>query len=115
MNESHRSAMLGMKGRPTVAEDIAVYRDIALAEYADAKVHVAHISSGRSVELVRQAYDRPRQHGDRPGYLRGRAALRRCARWPRPDRPVRADAVPRCAHGAAHVVNRRACFADMHE
>ena len=55
MNESHRSAMLGMKGRPTVAEDIAVYRDIALAEYADAKVHVAHISSGRSVELVRQA------------------------------------------------------------
>ncbi len=58
MNESHRSAMLGMKGRPTVAEDIAVYRDIALAEYADARVHVAHISSARSVELVREAKKR---------------------------------------------------------
>ena len=55
MNEGHRSAMLGMKGRPTVAEDIAVMRDIMLAEYAGAKVHVAHISSGRAVDLVRQA------------------------------------------------------------
>ncbi|MCR5176731.1 MAG: dihydroorotase [Anaerovibrio sp.] len=58
MNESHRSAMLGMKGRPTVAEDIAVYRDIALAEYADARVHVAHISSAVAVDLVRQAKKR---------------------------------------------------------
>ncbi len=55
MNEGHVSAMLGLKGRPTVAEDIAVMRDIMLAEYADAKIHVAHISSGRSVELVREA------------------------------------------------------------
>lgn len=55
MNEGHASAMLGLKGRPTVAEDIAVMRDIMLAEYADARIHVAHISSGRSVELVREA------------------------------------------------------------
>lgn len=55
MNEGHRSAMLGIKGRPTVAEDIAVARDIMLAEYAGAHVHVAHISSARSVELVREA------------------------------------------------------------
>ena len=55
MNESHRSAMLGMKGRPTVAEDIAVARDVMLAEYADARVHVAHISSGRAVDIVRPA------------------------------------------------------------
>ena len=54
MNESHRSAMLGMKGRPTVAEDIAVARDILLAEYVDSPVHVAHISSARSAELVRE-------------------------------------------------------------
>ncbi len=58
MNESHHSAMLGMKGRPTVAEDIAVARDILLAEYADARVHVAHISSARSVDLVREAKKR---------------------------------------------------------
>lgn len=55
MNEGHKSAMLGMKGRPTVAEDIAVARDILLAEYADAPVHIAHISSGKAVELVRAA------------------------------------------------------------
>ena len=58
MNEGHRSAMLGLKGRPTVAEDIAVARDIMLAEYAGARVHVAHISSGRAVDIVRQAKKR---------------------------------------------------------
>ena len=58
MNEGHRSAMLGMKGRPTVAEDIAVARDVLLAEYTGGRVHVAHISSGRSVELVREAKTR---------------------------------------------------------
>ena len=58
MNESHRSSMLGMKGRRTVSEDIAVSRDILLAEYADAKVHVAHISSGNAVDIVRQAKKR---------------------------------------------------------
>ena len=55
MNEGHRSAMLGIKGRPIVAEDIAVARDIMLAEYAGAHVHVAHISSARAVQLVREA------------------------------------------------------------
>lgn len=58
MNEGHRSAMLGIKGRPTVAEDIAVDRDILLAEYADARIHVAHISSARAVDMVRQAKKR---------------------------------------------------------
>lgn len=58
MNEGHRSAMLGLKGRPTVAEDIAVARDVMLAEYADARVHVAHISSARAVDIVRQAKKR---------------------------------------------------------
>lgn len=58
MNEGYRSAMLGFKGRPIVAEDIAVARDIMLAEYAGAHVHVAHISSGRAVELVREAKKR---------------------------------------------------------
>ena len=58
MNEGHRSAMLGLKGRPTVAEDIAVARDVLLAEYAEARVHVAHISSARAVDIVRQAKKR---------------------------------------------------------
>lgn len=58
MNEGHRNAMLGMKGRPTVAEDIAVARDVLLAEYAGARVHVAHMSSARAVDIVRQAKKR---------------------------------------------------------
>lgn len=55
MHEGLHSAMLGMKGRPSVAEDIAVARDILLAEYADAKIHIAHVSSKGAVELIRQA------------------------------------------------------------
>lgn len=58
MNEGHRSAMLGMKGRPTVAEDIAVMREILLAEYSNAWVHISHISSKNAVDMVRQAKKR---------------------------------------------------------
>lgn len=55
MHEGAVSAMLGVKGRPSVAEDIAVARDIMLAEYTGAHIHIAHISSKGAVELVRQA------------------------------------------------------------
>ena len=55
MNESRVSTELGLKGMPTEGEDIMVYRDIALLEKTGGRVHVAHISSGKSVDLVRQA------------------------------------------------------------
>lgn len=58
MNEGKNSAILGLKGRPTVAEDIAVARDVLLAEYTGGKVHIAHISSARAVEIVRDAKKR---------------------------------------------------------
>ena len=58
MNEGKRSAILGLKGRPTVAEDIAVARDALLAEYTGGRVHIAHISSARAVEIVRDAKKR---------------------------------------------------------
>ncbi len=58
MNEGTRSAMLGLKGRPTVAEDIAVARDVLLAEYTGGRVHIAHISSAVAVDIVRQAKKR---------------------------------------------------------
>lgn len=58
MNEGPRSAILGAKGRPTVAEDIAVARDILLAEYAHALVHIAHVSSARALDLIREAKKR---------------------------------------------------------
>ena len=55
MNEGAVSTELGLKGMPTEAEDIMVYRDIALLEKTGGRLHVAHISSGISVDLVRQA------------------------------------------------------------
>lgn len=55
MNESFNSTLLGLPGIPTVAEDLIVMRDIMMAEYVDGKIHIAHISSKNSVELVRQA------------------------------------------------------------
>ena len=67
MNEGHRSAMLGMKGRPTVAEDIAVARDVMLAEYAGARVHVAHRVCGHHGK-------HSRNHGERRTHDRHRKA-----------------------------------------
>ncbi|HML35317.1 dihydroorotase [Sporomusa sphaeroides] len=55
MHEGAVSAMLGIKGRPAVAEDIAVARDIMLAEYANSPIHIAHVSSKGAVEIIRQA------------------------------------------------------------
>lgn len=55
MNESDVSTLLGLPGLPSVAEDLTVMRDILMAEYTGGKVHIAHISSKRSVELVREA------------------------------------------------------------
>ncbi len=55
MNEGPISTELGLKGMPTEAEDIMVYRDIALLEKTGGRLHVAHISSGEAVDLVRRA------------------------------------------------------------
>lgn len=55
MHEGVVSNELGLKGRPAVAEDIAVARDIFLAEATKTPVHIAHISTKNAVELVRQA------------------------------------------------------------
>jgi len=55
MNESIVSTQLGLPSIPTVAEDLIVMRGILLAEYTGGKIHIAHISSKRSVELVREA------------------------------------------------------------
>ncbi len=58
MHEGAVSAILGLKGRPAVAEDIAVARDIMLAEYTNSPIHIAHVSSKGAVEIIRQAKQR---------------------------------------------------------
>lgn len=55
MNEGDVSTELGLKGIPWVAEDAATAREIMLAEFTGARLHVAHVSTKGSVELVRQA------------------------------------------------------------
>lgn len=55
MNEGPMSASLGLKGQPTAGEATQVARDILLAEYLNLPIHLAHISTAQSVELIRQA------------------------------------------------------------
>jgi len=55
VNEGVVSTRLGMAGWPAAAEDIMIMRDIRLAELTGCRLHVAHISTAGSVELVRQA------------------------------------------------------------
>lgn len=55
MNEGVVSTRLGLKGIPVAAESIMVYREIALAEYTKKRVHIAHVSSAMSTDLIRAA------------------------------------------------------------
>jgi dihydroorotase len=54
MNEGFESMRLGLPGMPAAAEDIMVARDIRLAEITGGRLHIQHISTARSVELVRE-------------------------------------------------------------
>ncbi len=55
MNEGLVSTRLGLHGIPAASENVAVARDIELARLTGAHLHVCHISTARSVELVRRA------------------------------------------------------------
>ena len=55
MNEGINSTLLGLPALPSVAEDIIVSRDILMAEYTRGRIHIAHISTKNSVNLVREA------------------------------------------------------------
>jgi len=55
MNEGKVSARLGIAGTPGIAEEVMIARDIMIAELTGGHIHVAHISTAKGVELVRQA------------------------------------------------------------
>lgn len=55
MNEGELSTRMGLRGIPVSAESIMVQREIALAELTGARVHIAHVSAERSIELIRDA------------------------------------------------------------
>ena len=58
MAEGAVSTRLGLVGIPAAAEESMVARDISLAELTGGKLHLAHLSTAGSVELVRRAKDR---------------------------------------------------------
>lgn len=55
MNEGFTSTELGLKGIPRVAEDIATARDVMLAEYCNAPIHICHVSTKGAVQIIRDA------------------------------------------------------------
>jgi dihydroorotase len=55
MHEGEWSARLGIPGQPAEAEELMVLRDLALARLAGTRVHFQHLSTARSIEMVRAA------------------------------------------------------------
>jgi dihydroorotase len=55
INGGQMSAKLGLKGIPAAAEEVMVARDLTLAKLTRARLHIAHVSTQGSVELIRRA------------------------------------------------------------
>lgn len=55
MTESVISSKYGMEGIPSISESIGVFRDLELARYLKVKIHLAHISTKRSLEIIKKA------------------------------------------------------------
>ncbi len=55
MHEGFHSTLLGLKGAPGASEEILVARDLILAEMTGGRIHIAHLSTRRSLEKVREA------------------------------------------------------------
>jgi len=58
MHEGEISTRIGLPGIPSAAEEVMVHRDICLSELTGCPVHIAHVSSAGSVELIRRAKDK---------------------------------------------------------
>ncbi|WP_170852354.1 dihydroorotase [Blastococcus sp. DSM 46786] len=58
MHEGDRSAKLGLTGWPAAAEEGIIARDVLLAEHVGARLHVCHVSTAGSVEILRWAKSR---------------------------------------------------------
>lgn len=54
VNEGSVSRQLGLEGRPAIAEELVIMRDAMLAEETQAAVHVCHISTAKSVDIIRR-------------------------------------------------------------
>lgn len=55
MNEGVLSGTLGLRGWPAVAEEAIIARDVLLTQHVDSRLHVCHVSTAGSVEIIRWA------------------------------------------------------------
>lgn len=55
MNEGYMSTIMGLKGIPAAAEETMVARELILSEYTGVPIHIAHVSTALSVDLIRNA------------------------------------------------------------
>src|SRR5207247_11011093 len=55
MHEGYHSTVLGLRGVPAASEEIMVARDLILAEMTGGRIHIAHLSTRKRLELVREA------------------------------------------------------------
>lgn len=55
MNEGIISTRLGLPGRPSIAEELMIARDIELVQYTGSKIHFTGVSTAKSVHLIREA------------------------------------------------------------
>lgn len=55
MNEGYLATKLGLMGIPSAAEEVMVYRDLALANHCGGRLHLAHISTREAIALIRRA------------------------------------------------------------
>src|SRR2546427_8260241 len=58
MNEGFESMRLGLRGIPAAAEEIMIYREIALAEITGARVHILHVTTAGGVDLIRRGKEK---------------------------------------------------------
>ncbi len=58
VNEGENATASGLRGIPSSAESAAIARDVLLAEEAGAKLHIAHVSTAQSVDIIRNAKKR---------------------------------------------------------
>jgi dihydroorotase len=55
MNEGELAGTLGLRGWPAVAEEAIIARDVLLAQHVDSRLHICHVSTAGSVEILRWA------------------------------------------------------------
>lgn len=61
MHEGEQSTILGLKGMPSIAEEIMIIRDLNLLDYAGGRIHFSTISTERAIRLIKKAKKKEKQ------------------------------------------------------